>query len=309
LLRAPGVLFDFLRRHTDDHLSPAAKSPSPNRPPPAASSPVPTPAPAAAVAGAGGTTAGTPRGFNDPALHAPTEAQLHDRALARDELAKKFQVIGPDFAGDRAPNQVTAAEYDKVVNNYSDIRTGNSNVKLDAGGLPPEAAQAFRGGTLEDIVRILQTGGGRSVIDQLGHAQAADGSARTTTISPNNGLDEKNGWDHFAPTWWEGGDAAKVTTPGAGANALVAHHPGEAWPEQMLSGGQSDVSLYYHLLGAMNAVSGNVQPSDKDHSPKSWIEFDEKWHRSSGNWENMGPDGIFGPLSTASYRNARGQVR
>jgi len=242
----------------------------------ATASPAPapvTPAPTAAPSGAGGTGGSVSSGSGFGGLdmerihgaytsgHSGTrermspeeEARMIDRRRAQTELAGRFQIVPADFIGPRLPNQVTQAEFEHLANNYSDIRTGHSNIHLDSAGMNPAQAAAFQSGAMTDIASMLQTSAGRSLVDQLSTAHAADGTARTTTI---RGIANPLGSNAAALDPARAADRGN----GVGTNMVVSYAPGR---DAVVPGAgnpwlpiRSDVALLHEMTHALHGVQG-----------------------------------------------------
>jgi hypothetical protein len=158
-----------------------------------------------------------------------------DRAEARDTLASRFQIVGSDHKA-TAGNQVTDHQYEEIVQTYSDIRLGRSDLKVSPEGLSGEAAEEFKFGAMGDIADILQTRSGRGLVGSLANApRNTDFSSRVTRIKPSKDAENARG----------GKDGEKA--------AQVSYQPG------MNHGGdnpiRSDVTLYHELVHARHAVN------------------------------------------------------
>jgi len=85
--------------------------------------------------------------------------------------------------GDKAlPNQISQAAFEKLATTFSDIRMGESNLKLDTTGMDKTKAETFQKGAMEDIASILQTSAGRDLVAQLDAGIGKDGKEHTTSI-------------------------------------------------------------------------------------------------------------------------------
>src|SRR5262249_2034492 len=79
------------------------------------------------------------------------------------------------------PNQVTEAEFQKMVATYSDIDRNKTNLRIQgptAEGASEEMRKNFRERTLEDLSRIMQTESGRKMIEEI----ARNPKGKQTTI-------------------------------------------------------------------------------------------------------------------------------
>ena len=91
-----------------------------------------------------------------------------DRHNARDELASRFEVVGDDFVGPRNHNQVSAEEYDRIVQTYSDIRLGRGDLTIDTSEMTDDNQEStYRQGVMDQIGDMMETTSGRNMIYQL----------------------------------------------------------------------------------------------------------------------------------------------
>lgn len=167
-----------------------------------------------------------------------------DRYAASEELASRFDIVADDYQGPRAGNQVTQAEYDRIVREYSEIRLGRTDLQIDTSGLSEADAAAFRDGTMSDIADIMQTESGRGLIGSLAHAPGHGPFGlldTTTTISRRNGADGN-------------ADPSNATGGGTfGESGFVNYVPGtDTAPAS--ANIRSDVTLYHELVHAHHAV-------------------------------------------------------
>jgi len=129
---------------------------------------------------AGQTIGDTGRGPSSDAIRDPAGAR--DRQSASRELASRFQVVGDDFIGPRAGNQVSAAEYEQLVHTYSDVRLGRGDLTMDTSMIAdPKQAAAYREGTMTNIAELMMTEGGRAQVERMQNNVLHDdaGKART----------------------------------------------------------------------------------------------------------------------------------
>lgn len=100
-----------------------------------------------------------------------------DRHNARQELASRFEVVGDDFVGPRNHNQVSAEEYERIVQTYSDIRLGRGDLTIDTSEMTdPEQERTYRQGTMDAIADMMQTTSGRNMIYSLSNNVMQDDS-------------------------------------------------------------------------------------------------------------------------------------
>jgi hypothetical protein len=204
-------------------------------------------------------------GGGEAALSPEENARRADRARTQEELREKFDVVPDDFEGERLPHQVTQAEYEQLCNNFSDIRTGNSQIKMsnrlyqgDEDWGTPESVETHRERTLDDVMYLLQTSSGRELINELATATDKDGNPLTTTID----------WTTNA------GDAkAEATDPekrelrdnGVGTDMTIRYAPNrsvkvdDADADPWAQNARSDVLLFHELAHALHGVKGERQ--------------------------------------------------
>lgn len=97
-----------------------------------------------------------------------------DRENARNELASRFQIVGDDYTGERRGNTVTQAEYDRVVETYSNIRLGRGDLTMDTSELSDADAAQWRSGAMGDIATMMQTPSGRRMVETLSNNPRLD---------------------------------------------------------------------------------------------------------------------------------------
>lgn len=203
-----------------------------------------------------------------------------DRALAAKALADRFEVVGDDFEGERLSNQVTAAEYEKICQTYSDVRLGRGDLTIDASKYTDQKDQdAYKAGALNDIASLLQTNAGRSLVyslsDNASHTDTkGDPIHKHTTLTPlltdDGKVDKTNGY--AAPEGW-GSDATVgrdgTLTAGEGTDVTIAYNPGvnvgDAYAEYQdanpwLKGFRSDTILMHEGNHALKMTEGMCDP-------------------------------------------------
>ena len=113
---------------------------------------------------------------------------LEDRELARDELADRFQIVDGEESGDRAHNQVTAEEYERIVATYSDIRLGRGDLTVETSDLTdPSQRDSFMSGTMDAVADIMMTSSGREMIYQLSDNVMVDDEGNERHFGRENG--------------------------------------------------------------------------------------------------------------------------
>ena len=196
-----------------------------------------------------------------------------DRQEAQRELADRFQVVD-DTEGRAAENQVTQEQFQEIARTYSNIRMGRSDIDFNTEGLDEEQAAAYRAGTMDDLASIMQTEGGRTLVNRLANNE----NDHTTTLSPlfqknedgeydpSLGRDNTNG---FASPQGNRSDRFRVDedTPGEGVDSRVRYNPGvdiapadaDLTQDQWLPW-RSDVLLYHELVHSMDHTYGTMDP-------------------------------------------------
>ncbi len=176
---------------------------------------------------------------------------LLDRQDAQRDLSDRFQVVPEASAGD-ASNRVTQDEYEAIARQFSDIRRGTSDLKLD-GAAAGSGQPAWEAGIQASIADLMMTDVGRAQIDTLADNQVG-GHARTTTIQPR--VDKTGALDNSnAHVDAPGGDLAATMRgpngePGVGFDASVFINPG------IVGGLRSDVMLAHELPHATSVTQG-----------------------------------------------------
>lgn len=189
---------------------------------------------------------------------------MMDRARAARELQSKFSVVDDDFQGERLPNQVSAAEYETIVRQYSDIRLGRSDLKIDTSKAADPTQ--YKADMMDDIGDIMQTAAGRQLIGQLGNNQMIDASGtavhRTTTLQPHF----KNGVLDYSNAFESGDSSAGVGSPsapgvaGVGGDTTIDYNPNH----DIVGGGgtyRSDVVLFHEMVHALHDTRGTTDTS------------------------------------------------
>ncbi len=257
-----------------------------------------------------------------------------DRQDAQRELADRFHIMnpedmvcGPDGPDQYAENQVSPEEFQEIARTYSNIRMGRSDIDFNTEGLSDEEAAEFRQGTMDDLASIMQTEGGRTLVNRL----ADNENDHTTTLSPlfqtnaagdydpSLGRDNTNG---YAAPVGNGADAYRVDadTAGAGVDSRVRYNPGvdiapadaDLTQDQWLPW-RSDVLLYHELVHSMDQTYGTMDPTQAGADADGGVDtesgspydagVDRSEHRASGL-------GIYADegISENAYRRARREI-
>ena len=234
----------------------------------------------------------------DPAVEADKAAMTDARA----KLADKFQVVGDDFAGPRASNQLSPEEFEQMARMYADIGQGKTLLQVDTEGLNKDDAEAFKSGAMGDISTLMQTQSGRELIEKLAYDnKSQDGTSHVTKLS-RLGADES-------------GERAKCKTPldqvgkdftPAGADSQVWWHPGQTVSVDGHDDPfRSDVILYHELVHALHqgrgtTASGTVNPVQVSDSGVSQSEY-----QASGLGHEHHDDGMEDLFNENLYRRER----
>jgi hypothetical protein len=196
----------------------------------------------------------------DPAGHT-------NRIISRAILQQQFEVIDPEtHQGERAGNQVTQEEFDRLVRQHSDIQLGRTDLQVDPEGLEGEERDNYRGAAMNDLTRIMQTESGRELVNGLADNQDERGRHRVTRIGGNHdghyhgeqadaaddphyrSLHPEDAYDH------DGSDTNVYYHPGRTEN--VRSDPTEdGMPWETI---RSDVALYHELTHAHHATHGTL---------------------------------------------------
>ncbi|MGN6104042.1 MAG: M91 family zinc metallopeptidase [Kofleriaceae bacterium] len=243
-------------------------------------------------------------------------AGMIDRQRAQRELADRFQVVRPG-AATTAENQVTQEQFQEIARTYSDIRRDRTDIHFNTEGLEDAEAAAFRTGSMNDLASILQTSGGRTLIDRLAH-QPSD---RTTTLSPlfhqnaagdyDASLGRDNGNGYAAPDG-DGSHAYRNTdgTAGVGVDSRVRMNPGQSiapadadLTQDRWLPWRSDVLLYHELVHSMDQTYGTMDPTQAG-ADGDGVAYDQNVDRSEHRAAGLG---VYArePVSENAYRTAR----
>jgi hypothetical protein len=211
--------------------------------------PAPDPSASSAQGGAAARTSGLVPPMNAPGAASTGRGLLDgmaemlsdpkgfaDRQRARRKLAGLFDIVPEDHAGPRLPNQITRAEYDRVVQTYSDIQLGRGDLTIDTAEMDKTRAETYREQVMANVAMMMQTESGRRQIyglhdnvlrDDAGQALDADGNVaarredeahRHVTIWANYGMAAN-------PATGEpmvGRDVRAASTPSIDANVSAA---------------------------------------------------------------------------------------
>lgn len=192
---------------------------------------------------------GAPMGVvppQDPGIKA-ADAALRDR----------FEIVAPDFKGTRAGNQLTQAEYDRVLKQYADIAAGRTDIKFNASdSRDPE----FKKGVMKDFGTLMQTPSGRALLDSL----ANNPNGNTLTVKVNR---DSAGNPDLSNAYADASDPSKRSQwgNGRGVPSTISYVPGKGVD---VPGGTSkwlplrgDVVLYHELAHAMHITHGTMDDS------------------------------------------------
>lgn len=179
----------------------------------------------------------------DPGLKA-ADAALRDR----------FEIVADDFKGPRAGNQLTRAEYDRVLRQYADIEAGRTDIKFSA---RDSRDPNFKKGVMKDFGTLMQTPSGRALLESL--ANNPNGNSLTVQVNRDAAgrPDTSNAYaDASDPTQrFRWGD-------GRGVPSTISYVPGQGVD---IPGGTSkwlplrgDVVLFHELAHAMHITRGTM---------------------------------------------------
>ncbi len=203
-----------------------------------------------------------------------------DRKKAATELAGRFQVVGDDFKGKRMSNQVSAAEYEKICQVYSDVRLGRGDLSIDASKYSAQKDRdAYKAGALNDVASLLQTSAGRSLVyglsDNASHTDTKGNPIhKHTTLTPlltdDGKVDKTNG---YAAPNGRGSDAIVgrdgTLSANEGTDVTISYNPGvnvgDAYKEYQganpwLKGFRSDTILMHEGNHALKMTQGMCDP-------------------------------------------------
>jgi len=203
-----------------------------------------------------------------------------------DTLAPLFDIV--ESGSERtAENQVTEEEFDAIVDLYDAVREERTSIQHS------RRADRFWDQIMADLALILQTEGGRALLDELAHhakwtfftvgyVRNADGEE-----DPALGLDASNaaadydgvnGYVTYAPSEW-------VHLPGVDLEL----DPWAVW--------RSDVALYHELVHVRDYLEGTGDPRIAE---EVGVTFSAMEYQAVGvgPWENAG-------VSENAYRAAR----
>lgn len=201
---------------------------------------------------------------------------MMDRQRAARELQSKFDVVPDDFTGERLPNQLSAAEYQNVVQTYSDIRLGRSDIKIDTSGANDPAQ--YQADMMDDIGDIMQTASGRQLVGTLSNNVRKDASGndvhRTTTLAPRYRVDPITGANIPDNTnAGESGDSSPgvgapfpgLGGPGLGGDTSIGINPNMDVVAPLPAGGtatfRSDVTLFHEMVHSLHDTQGTTDTS------------------------------------------------
>jgi hypothetical protein len=185
-------------------------------------------------------------------------AETGEVSAAVKDLRSRFDIVADDFAGERRPNQLTQAEYDRVERLFNDVRDGKTHLRF--GGKDLAADPNFRDLVMRDIATILQTASGRALIDKL--ANNPNGNTVTITVH-RDAAGRPDTSNAFA-------DAANPAERskwgnGKGVHAIMAYVPGRGVE---IPGGSSqwlplrvDVVLFHEMVHALHMTRGTMDDS------------------------------------------------
>jgi len=159
-----------------------------------------------------------------------------------DQLAPLFDIVASEIEN-TAENQVTEEEFDEIVDFYDSVRQGLTHIK------PTEEAEPYWDTIMADLARILQTAGGRELLERLAHhvqrtrISVAFRTNEDGEPDPDLGLDTSN-----ATTAYDGESIGSVTyAPGQDLRFPNADTKLDPWAVM-----RSDVALFHELRHALD---------------------------------------------------------
>jgi|GEM_PF-3562189 len=194
--------------------------------------------------------------------------RLLDREDDKKKLQSMFNVTDELDLLSAEPNRVTNKEFAQISDLYSNIREGNSHVKISNqkrdrdriaktytdSDMSKIDAEDFKGKALDDIAKILQTPIGRELLTSLGSGGKTGTSDVTLGHSPvamdahQQSSDNTNDSD------------------GTGTGSKVFYKAGTDIALPLQSGNldtTSDTALFHELVHAYHASQGKIVPRDK----------------------------------------------
>jgi hypothetical protein len=232
---------------------------------------------------AGAPSQGAPRGEETPPSD---EGETPEPPDARETLAPLFDIV-KSVAEGAAENQVTEDEFDEVVSLYDDVREERTSIRHN------KAATPYWDAITADLARILQTLGGRELIEQLAN------QTRWTMITiafakneagepdPELGLDSSNG-----AAWYEDPAGYVEYAPGEPVELPGADLEKDPWAVL-----RSDVGLYHELRHVLDLLAGTGERGDI-REDGVWLPAMEYQAVGLGEWRDR-------YMSENAYRAAR----
>jgi hypothetical protein len=180
---------------------------------------------------------------------------MMDRQNAQDELRSRFDVRSaedmPLFS--LAGNVVSDDQYQDIARQWSDIRLGRSDIKIDTSGMTDAEATTFQGDTMSDLADMMQTRSGRGMLGALGNQK--DDHSTTITRRTDNQNASADAADPSKRGLWSNG---------TGTDATVNYMPGDAGgmrPTGMAETWlpvRSDVTLMHEMAHAYHIAHGSM---------------------------------------------------
>lgn len=238
---------------------------------------------------------------------------------AADQVAARAELEGLFDTQNAAPTDgrafVSDDELDEMVELYSDIRLGNTHLKLDTEGMDEKTAEAFKAGAMGDVAKLMQTESGRNMLRELAYndkgidtsigRQFGDKGPETNGyLGPDRDCSKSNAKDRLGdPNGWCIDDRAH---DGSGVDSEVRYRPGvtTTTPD---GESRSDVTLYHELAHALHNVRGDqargAVPSATGDG--SYVRNDEFQATGLGKWAYPVDDGGYLVPNENLYRSER----
>jgi hypothetical protein len=173
-------------------------------------------------------------------------------------LKDRFEIVAPDFEGERRPNQLTQAEFDKLAKLYDDIKSGKTDIKF--GAKDSAADPKFRDNVMNDLGTIMQTAAGRDMIAKM----AANPNGNSVTFLMHR---DAQGNPDTTNAYADAADPRNRSRwgDGKGVDAVMAYVPGKG---VVIPGGSApwlplrvDVVLFHEMVHAYHMTHGTMDDS------------------------------------------------
>lgn len=217
------------------------------------------------------------------------EAIEHE--IVADQLRDKLHVGEGAQEGQASVSQ---EEFDEMVQLYSDIRKGKTQLQWDTSsfGKDKDAAEAFKNGTMEDLSKIMQTPSGRAMLKELAHNERGTKVRLGPSDDPNApGTSPLHGGRTFDQLDTEERWALdRAIREGKPLDTAVNYTPGYTVHTDKDGDITSDVTLYHELVHAWHFGKGDTVKGGKDTGDhvveNSELQTTQGWHGDEDYTEN-----------------------